>query len=322
MKSTVLLRLALGCSVAVFISTVGLVGCKLSSDALGLGSSDTMAEINVSKPVIAQISPVEENDVGKDDVIGMYPHTHSVSEAEEQRLVDRVADFLAKEAERKEKARLKKLKPEDMIWLGWTHFESGSNYAQAGGDGGHAYGRYQFDDRHGLAGFLQFCLERDPEAYASFQRYIRYDNAGVPSLTNLETLSDDWRWLCYLEGENFASLQNEYAILAYYEPVRQRLLEYKSIDLERYGPVLRGTAMSCSIRNGSYLENLGPLVDTYYHGISEREWLQQIYAAQVQAHPDQAERWGKSQLAAALEALTATTNFSLKVMHEHGFEEL
>ena len=56
---------------------------------------------------------------------------------------------------------------EDEIWMGWTIFESGNvSYGQAGGDGGKAYGRYQFDYRYALADFLAYVMEEDGEIYS------------------------------------------------------------------------------------------------------------------------------------------------------------
>lgn len=53
---------------------------------------------------------------------------------------------------------------DDEIWMGWTIFESGNvGYGQAGGDGGRAYGRYQFDYQYALPEFLTYVVSTDSD---------------------------------------------------------------------------------------------------------------------------------------------------------------
>ncbi len=211
----------------------------------------------------------------------------------------------------------------NLFWMGWTHFESSDNYAQTGGDGGHAYGRYQFDDRHCLAEFLQFCVEQDYAKFNCFGRFVWMDAAGELHLTRLEELSQDWQWLCYTEKEAFEHLQTEFALQAYYEPARALLVEQLGIDLEDFSPVLKGTVMSCAIRNGYYRSNLECLWQTYRAGISEAGWLERIYVAQATEHPDQEQRWAVEQKNAALEALQLfESHAEVSDSANFGFEEV
>lgn len=190
----------------------------------------------------------------------------------------------------------------NLFWMGWTQFESGASIARVG-DAGHAYGRYQFDDRHCLAAFLQYCLDDDVQNFACFQRYVRKDSEGELYLTGLDSLAEDWKWLCYLLPEKFERLQTEFAFLAYYDPVRTMLLEQLGIEINSYSPVLKGTIMSCSVRNGSFWSNLDTVWQTYSAGISETEWLERIYTAQAARYPEQEQRWLHDQRDAAMLAL-------------------
>ena len=64
---------------------------------------------------------------------------------------------------------------DDEIWMGWTIFESGNvGYGQVGGDGGRAYGRYQFDYQYALPEFLAYAVSADPEKYSMLSKYTRY----------------------------------------------------------------------------------------------------------------------------------------------------
>lgn len=52
----------------------------------------------------------------------------------------------------------------------FTQFESNQNYDQglSSGDGYHAMGYYQFDNRYALKGFLTACFSYDPDKYSMF----------------------------------------------------------------------------------------------------------------------------------------------------------
>lgn len=81
---------------------------------------------------------------------------------------------------------------DDEVWMGWTIFESGNvGYGQAGGDGGKAYGRYQFDYRHALPGFLSWVVAKDPVKYSMLSKYTHY-GAGSDKLLSGAGLGNDW----------------------------------------------------------------------------------------------------------------------------------
>ncbi len=194
---------------------------------------------------------------------------------------------------------------EFLIWMGWTMCESGEeSWALTAGDGGHAYGRYQLDDRYSLAEFFRFCVNESPEDYGSFTTFYYVDGKGKAHIKNTERIAKEWSWICYLKEENFHEMQTKFAFEYYYENAKETLRQ-SGIETDRYGPVLHGTVMSLAIRNGFYKPNLSSLIDTYHKDIDEREWLSKIYAAETTKHPDQATRWEERQRDAAMAALTA-----------------
>lgn len=193
-----------------------------------------------------------------------------------------------------------------LLWMGWTTFESGEeSWSLTASDDGHAYGRYQFDDRHCLADFVRFCVEEDRDNYESFTTFYWVDGQGKSHIKNTERLPEEWNWICYLKGEDFYDMQTKFALKAYYKPAKACIEKACKVDLDDYGPVLRGTMMSLAIRNGTYASGLQSAINTYQKGIDEREWLQEIYAAEAAHHPKQVTRWGTTQKQAALRALTA-----------------
>lgn len=190
----------------------------------------------------------------------------------------------------------------EAIWTGWTWFESGAkSWKQVGGDAGNAYGRFQIDARHTLPAFLRYAAEADSD-FVGLSKYYR-KNGTSTTLRTLSGLDHDWTWLCAMYGEKFYQLQAEFAYGVFYCSMRDELLSEKQIDLSDYGPVLKGTVWSVSVRNGSNLSSIYSVTDTYYPGISEEEWLRKIYTVEAWRHPDQASRWEVEQLDAALEVL-------------------
>lgn len=193
---------------------------------------------------------------------------------------------------------------EYLIWFGWTFCESGEeSWELTGSDGGHAYGRYQFDDRHCLADFFRFCVKENRDDYESFTTFYYVDGGGESHIQNTERIAEEWSWICFLKGEDFYEMQTRFAVEYYYETAKQTMKQ-SSIDIDDYGPVLRGTIMSLAIRNGAYAKGLSSAIATYHDKINEKSWLEAIYAAEARRHPDQVTRWKVRQKNAALQALT------------------
>lgn len=199
--------------------------------------------------------------------------------------------------------------PGELIWMGWTVFESGDeSYAQTGGDGGHAFGRFQFDSRYDLAGFLQKCINYDV-AYARFGQFIT-TKSGQTVMRTRSGLSEVWKQIYSERPDEFSLLQIEYAAETYYYNVKMALLNMYGINIDEYSPVLKGTMWSIALRDGNNVHamrrynNLRTVVDTYVPGIDEETWLRAIYAAETARHPSQSGRWSNKQLNAALSALS------------------
>lgn len=192
----------------------------------------------------------------------------------------------------------------DSLWMGWAFYESGDKDVwTVRGDGGHAYGRYQFDDRHLLADFFRYCVENDRERYEAFTTFYYVDSNGKVHLQNSDEIEANWKWMDYVEDENFHDIQTRFAVERVYQPAYETLKKYCA-DLDSYGPVLRGTIMSIAIRDGYYASDLRAITETYYSGIPEEEWLQAIYDTETYIHSDDDyKRWAYSQKDSALEAL-------------------
>lgn len=142
------------------------------------------------------------------------------------------------------------------IWTGFASCESGSEgFRQAGGDGGHAYGLFQFDDRYDLFPFLGVCLEADADTYSMFAPiYAKYINSGTSITTNSADLSamiQAWHDAYDSDPEGFAQLQLDRFVSVYYTPCIS-YCSARGIDIrsDEYSPVIRGTLMSISIWAG------------------------------------------------------------------------
>lgn len=215
--------------------------------------------------------------------------------------------------------------PGEVVWMGWTVFESGDeSYAQTGGDGGHAFGRFQFDSRYDLAGFLQKCINYD-ETYARFGQFIT-TKSGQVAMKTRSGLNAVWKQIYNERPEEFSLLQIEYAAETYYYNVKEALLAMYGINIDEYSPVLKGTMWSIALRDGNNVHavrrynNLRTVVDTYVPGIDEETWLRAIYAAETARHPNQSGRWSNKQLNAALSALSQYQQIELAANELMEFE--
>lgn len=196
----------------------------------------------------------------------------------------------------------------DSIWMGWSHFESSTEgYAQAGGDGGHAYGRYQFDIGYDFVDFMKLCVQTHPDHYADFNKYIGMSvitkgrgsssstTENYPLLEACSEISDLWRSFAATYGDEFYSLQDEYMYRNYYLAAK-RSLKAAGIDLNAFNnPRLNGTVWSIAVRDGSGISNLKAITSTYQAGQSVDEWLEKIYDAEAGKHTSDKERWQTTQ---------------------------
>ncbi len=154
----------------------------------------------------------------------------------------------------------------DEIWMGWTIFESGNvGYGQAGGDGGKAYGRYQFDYRYALPDFLAYVIEEDGETYPMLEKYTGYA-AGSDRLLSGAGLGSDWVKAYNTDREGFSGLQDKFAYNYYYIPAKRAMAD-RGIDLDEIGdPAVKGTVYSFAIRDGANDNGVRAAWQSYHAG--------------------------------------------------------
>jgi hypothetical protein len=193
---------------------------------------------------------------------------------------------------------------DDEIWMGWTIFESGNvSYGQAGGDGGKAYGRYQFDYRYALPDFLAYVMSQDRETYPMLGKYIGYE-AGSDKLLSGAGLGEDWVKAFHADREGFSRLQDEFAYNYYYIPAR-RAMAARGIDLDEIDdPAVKGTVYSLAIRDGANDNGVRAAWQSYHAGDEIDVWLKKMYELEASRHPNQRERWDSGQKTAALNRAT------------------
>ncbi len=208
----------------------------------------------------------------------------------------------------------------EVIWMGWTSFESGrvgvknEGYASINKSQQAAYGRYQFHIASSvLTDFLKKMVELDANVYGGFQEFIDHSrprNGTNPYFTqNKARFVNLWRYYASLNDDRFCDVQDELAYQVYYKTTKDRLKQV-GIDLDDFGPVIKGTVWSVAIRDG-VLELGYPnsktyqaLVSTYEVGISDEEYLNRIMLSEYNAHTGaESARWGVNQKAMALAAM-------------------
>lgn len=208
----------------------------------------------------------------------------------------------------------------ETIWMGWTTFESGTvgvkneGYASIHKARQVAYGRYQFHIGSSvLTDFLKKMIEIDPGTYGGFQEFVdnsRPKNGTNPYFTqNKSRFVNLWRYYAGLNDERFYDTQDELAYNSYYKATKNSLKQV-GIDLDEFGPVLKGTVWSVAIRDGTLdlnypnSQTYKALVNTYEKGISDEEYLNKIMASEYNAHTGQeSARWGVNQKTMALAAM-------------------
>lgn len=162
----------------------------------------------------------------------------------------------------------------------FTRYESSCNYDQgfSWGDGYHAVGYYQFDNRYSLQPFLQYCYEYDPEHYAQFAFAAdpavdiagssMYDyNAGA--LTPLgQQIENAWHAAYSAYPDEFAALQDTYAYNNYYV-VAENYLASQGIDISNRADCVKGLCWGvCNLfGSGGWRQFVGGTWNyTYYPG--------------------------------------------------------
>lgn len=176
------------------------------------------------------------------------------------------------------------------IWMGWIKRESGAQGYGAIGDGGRAYGLYQFDYRYALIPFLRYLVSVDSRFY-EFQPYAKYAQ-GSAQLINNSALHELFRK--WAKDARFCAAQDDFAIEQYYKPAADYMRRKWGMDADAHSAVFRGSLFSMSIRSGQ--ENGAARM---HQNGTEVEILRKAYATYGN---EDAGRW-PAQLADALRAL-------------------
>ena len=160
--------------------------------------------------------------------------------------------------------------------LFFTKFESGSvGYAQTGGDNGKACGKYQFDYRYSLIPLLKYCYKADPVFFKEFKPFLKI-SPGSASLINNSKLYKAWADIYKEDPDKFSSMQDKYAIEAYYKPC-ENYLSAKGIKLSTRPYVIRGAVFSYAIQEGTVTAALGVIASGAKKAASDKEFLEKLY---------------------------------------------
>ena len=180
--------------------------------------------------------------------------------------------------------------------LFFTKFESGDDaYAQTGGDGGNACGKYQFDYRYSLASMIQYAYSQNPslcQEFAAFQGYSDGDGA----LQGNQSLYAAWKTIYNRNPSEFAKLQDEFAFTRYYMPV-QNACPF----LASRSDVIKGAAFSYAIQHGSETA-ITDIIRINGASLSDADFINAIYNYRASKFGTYASRY-ESEKALALSLL-------------------
>lgn len=131
----------------------------------------------------------------------------------------------------------------------------GGSYAQtlSSGDGFHAVGYYQFDNRYGLLDFIRAVYAYDPSKYSMFEQFnyiadstFKADNAMRQNgqFTALGVaLNSSWKAAYAADAEEFSRLQDGWEYIKYIEPALD-YLDSRGIDMYSRADAAQGLCAS------------------------------------------------------------------------------
>ena len=131
----------------------------------------------------------------------------------------------------------------------------GGSYAQtlSSGDGFHAVGYYQFDNRYGLLDFIRAVYAYDPSKYSMFEQFnyiadstFEADNAMRQNgqFTALGVaLNSSWKSAYAADAEEFSRLQDGWEYIKYIEPALD-YLDSRGIDIYSRADAVQGLCAS------------------------------------------------------------------------------
>lgn len=202
----------------------------------------------------------------------------------------------------------------EKIWLGWTYYESGELGSNTTGYGAiHqndsvAFGRYQFHYKYDLKELLSELKKENENLYGIFSPFLNSNNFEDYFVNHKSEFVSAWETARGYGDEKFKEIQDELAYNLYYVPTKNAL-QKMGINLDDFGPVIRGTVWSISVRTGVLDTNATTsktykaLVSTYQNGISNEEYLENMMSVMNQNSYDDG-RWRNGQKNAAISAMS------------------
>ena len=170
------------------------------------------------------------------------------------------------------------------MWINWQFFESGKEYTDnsgwyINGDGGQAYGRYQFDYEYGLVPFMKFCVQQYPNLFSGFQPYIDL-GVGNPALINNAGLKQ--LFIDYTNNHlaEFSKMQNWAMFNDYYQLIRTNIQKHLGYDVSNIGAYAVGTAASISIRDSGHWDAVKDIFAGTTGKENESDWIKLVMARQ------------------------------------------
>ena len=163
--------------------------------------------------------------------------------------------------------------------LYFCKYESNRNYAQelSYGDGYHAMGYFQFDNRYGLGDFLHAVYNSNPGKYCMLEqlgdwygwdlsangkdvRYVASRGGGNWSMA--DDMNWSWREAYKADPSEFSEFQNGWAYTGYYVPARSYIAARTGLNLDTYADCVRGMAWGmCNLFGSSgwrkWVDNAG-----------------------------------------------------------------
>ena len=130
----------------------------------------------------------------------------------------------------------------------FARFESNQNYDQglSWGDGYHAMGYYQFDNRYSLKSSISYCYNFDPVKYRMFSWVPSANISGdlydgnADRLTDIgQQLNESWHAAYAADPAEFSALQDTFAYDNYYVPA-ETYLASRGIDISNRADSVKG----------------------------------------------------------------------------------
>ena len=134
----------------------------------------------------------------------------------------------------------------------FAKYESGGNYdlGFSPGDGYHAMGFYQFDNRYGLQDFIVACYDYNPTTYKMFGQF----KSIKPSVFEAEDairkggkftklgndLNSAWHAAYRANPAEFSHLQDAWAYNTYYAPVVEPYMKSRGLDVSHRADCIKG----------------------------------------------------------------------------------